>query len=167
MTLRPLSLKAARRTVNEWHRHNKAPVGGLFAVGCEDAGELVGVAIVGRPNARYLDDGWTAEITRVATNGARFACSMLYGACIRAAKALGYRRVYTSILAAEPGTSLHAAGFVRDVDVAAAATWSRPSRPRHQVNLFGEEQRPPGPKVRWVWPATARESLEEPDADPS
>lgn len=150
MMIRPITLKAARRVVGEWHRHNKPPVGGLFAVSCVEAGELVGVAIVGRPIARLLDDGVTAEITRVATNGTRNACSMLYGACRKAARALGYQRIITYTLATEPGTSLRAAGFVRDADVEAAETWSVPSRPRHQTNLFGEQSRPDEAKVRWA-----------------
>lgn len=151
MTIVPLTISDARRKVGEWHRHNKPPVGGLFAVGCEEDGELVGVAIVGRPIARMLDDGMSAEITRVATNGARNACSMLYGACLRAARALGYQRVFTTTLASEPGSSLRAAGFVRDADIEPAATWSVPSRPRYQTNLFGEQQRPTEAKVRWAW----------------
>lgn len=151
MRLRPLSVAAARRAVGMWHRHNRPPQGGLFAVGCEDGGELVGVAIVGRPVARLLDDGWTAEITRVATMGTRNACSMLYGACLRAARALGYRRVYTYTLASEPGVSLQAAGFVRDADIPARETWNTPSRPRHTTDLFGQSLRPVEAKVRWIW----------------
>ncbi|GLI00644.1 XF1762 family protein [Phytohabitans aurantiacus] len=56
---------------------------------------LVGVAIVGRPVARHLDDGLTLEVTRVATDGHRNACSLLYAAAWHAAKALGYRRLIT------------------------------------------------------------------------
>lgn len=149
--IRPLSLKDARRLVGNWHRHNPAPTGGLFAVGCEVEGKIVGVAIVGRPSAKALQDGWTAEITRVATNGQRNACSMLYGACLRAARALGYLRVYTYSLQSEPGTSLRAAGFRRDKELRARPTWSSPSRPRYQHDLFGIERRPAEPKIRWIW----------------
>lgn len=151
MTLVPITLKEAGRIVGDWHRHNKPPKGGLFAVGCREDDVLVGVAIVGRPKARALQDGMTAEITRVSTNGARNACSMLYGACIRAAKALGYRRVFTYTLASEPGTSVRASGFVKDADIPARETWNTPSRPRTQTNLFGEEMRPSEAKVRWKW----------------
>lgn len=160
MNIRPITLKEARVVVGDWHRHNQPPVGGLFAVGCRDGGVLVGVAIVGRPVARLLDDGLTAEITRVATNGTRNACSMLYGACRKAARALGYQRLITYTLASEPGTSLRAAGFIRDADVAAAETWSVPSRPRRQTNLFGEELRPPEAKVRWKWQASGDSRIE-------
>src|SRR5215468_10390775 len=106
--------------------------------------------ITGRPVARALQDGWTCEVLRVATDGAPNACSLLYGAACRAARALGYRRVVTYTLATEPGSSLRAAGFERDKGVRAEKTWGRPSRPRVQTDLFGEAQRPTGAKVRWV-----------------
>lgn len=150
MNLRPVSIAEARAVVGRLHRHNKPPQGGLFAVGVEEDGELVGVAIIGRPVARMLDDGWTCEVVRVATTGARNACSMLYGAASRAAKALGFRRIYTYTLAEEPGTSLKASGWAHDADLKARPTWSCPSRPRYQVDLFGTDQRPPGAKVRWI-----------------
>lgn len=150
MKLRPITVQEARRVVGAWHRHNRPPQGGLFAVAVELAGEIEGVAIVGRPIARCLDDGWTAEITRVATRGAANACSMLYGACCRAAHALGYRRIVTYTLASEPGTSLRAAGFVEDAQLKARPSWSSAGRPRHQQDLFGEEMRPSEAKVRWV-----------------
>jgi len=113
---------------------------------------VCGVAIVGRPVARMLQDGFTAEIVRVATDGTYNACSKLYAACRNAAKALGYRRVFTYTLASESGASLRAAGFVVDEVLPPRETWSTPSRPRHQTDLFGNERRPPEAKVRWVWP---------------
>jgi hypothetical protein len=87
------------------------PQGALFALGVEKGGELVGVAIVGRPVGRGLQDGRTVEITRVATDGTRNACSFLYGRCRRAAAALGYRRVITYTRQDESGASPRAAGF--------------------------------------------------------
>lgn len=150
MKVVPMSIQTAKGFVGALHRHNRPPVSGLFAAAVEDAGDIVGVVICGRPVARALDDGQTLEITRVATNGARNANSMLYGAALRAARALGYRRVYTYTLAEESGASLRAVGFTQDAELAARATWSCPSRPRMQQDLFGEERRPPGAKVRWV-----------------
>ncbi len=149
LTLKPTSIKAARMFVGREHRHNKPPLGGLFAVGVECDGALVGVAIVGRPIARRLDDGQTAEVTRLATTGEYNACSILYGAARRAAKALGYKRIITYTLATEPGTSLRASGWSWDADVKPAETWSVPSRPRNQTDLFGNEARPTGAKIRW------------------
>lgn len=83
-----MTLKAAARYVAEHHRHNRPPQGGLFAAGAMLGGQLVGVVIVGRPVARLLDDGQTAEVTRLCTNGQLNACSLLYGAAARAARAL-------------------------------------------------------------------------------
>ena len=71
----------------------------------------MGVVIVGRPVSRYLDDGWTLEVNRLCTNGSRNACSMLYGAAWRAARAMGYKRLITYILESESGASLRAAGW--------------------------------------------------------
>ena len=87
----PMSIGDAREYIAQHHRHHRPPVSGLFAVGVAEGNTVCGVAVVGRPVARGIDDGWTAEVTRVATDGARNACSMLYGACWRAARALGYR----------------------------------------------------------------------------
>ena len=150
MTLRPITITAAKQLVGQWHRHNLPPQGGLFAVSVADGDEVVGVAIVGRPIARALNDGFTAEVTRVATQGAPNACSMLYGAASRAARALGYRRLVTYTLAEEPGTSLRAAGWNHDADLPARKTWSTPSRPRRQTDDDGNDRRPTGPKVRWI-----------------
>jgi len=146
----PVTQKAARAFVAEHHRHSAPPRGDVFRVGLEIDGMLVGVVMAGRPTAAGLQDGRTLEVTRLCTLGDDNACSMLYGAACRAARALGYRRVYTYTLAGEHGSSLKAAGFVLDGDVAARASWSFPNRPRYDSNLFGERTRDPGPKHRWV-----------------
>lgn len=100
----PLTLAEANEFVRVHHRHHKPTVGGKFAIGAaDDAGEVRGVAIVGRPVSRMLDDGFTAEVNRVATDGARNCCSLLYGAAWRAAKAMGYRRMVTYTLPKEGG----------------------------------------------------------------
>lgn len=71
-----------------------------------------GVAICGRPVSRYLDDGLTLEINRLCTDGTYNACSILYGACARIAKDMGYKKVITYILKSENGASLKASNFV-------------------------------------------------------
>ena len=71
-----------------------------------------GVAICGRPVSRHLDDGLTLEINRLCTDGTRNACSILYGACARIAKNMGYKRVITYILKSENGASLKASNFI-------------------------------------------------------
>jgi hypothetical protein len=125
----PVTLREARTFVGRVHRHHRPPQGGLFAVGCSVGDRVVGVAIIGRPVARHAADGWTAEVTRVATDGTRNACSMLYGAAWRACRALGYRRLITYTLAEESGASLRGAGW-RCVGECGGGSWSRPSRPR-------------------------------------
>lgn len=152
MELVPVTRDQARLFVNEEHRHNIAPqaMSVIFQVGVAEEGDLVGVAIGGRPAARALCDGMTLEVLRTCTRGAKNANSMLYGACARAAKALGYLRLVTYTLADEPGSSLKAAGWVRDADLPERPTWDTPSRHRVQTDLFGDERRPSGPKTRWV-----------------
>ena len=128
-TIERIGLDEANAFVREHHRHHKPVVGHLFSLGAAMNGVIVGVAIVGRPVARLRDDGTTAEITRLATDGTRNACSFLYGASARAAFGLGFKRVGTYILASEPGTSLTAAGW-RQIAEVRGQSWSRPSRPR-------------------------------------
>lgn len=139
----PLTLKEARAYVARHHRNHDAPQGGLFAIGCAEQGqeEPCGVVIIGRPVARMLDDGWTAEVTRLCTDGSRNACSLLYRAAWRAARAMGYRRLLTYTLPEEGGSSLRAAGFTL-IGEAGGGNWSRDSRPR--VNLHPEQT-----KLRW------------------
>lgn len=125
----PVGLREANAFVARLHRHSGATRGHKFSCGVEDDGVLRGVAIAGRPVARHLDDGRTLEVLRVCTDGVRNGCSILYGACRRAAFALGYVRVVTYTLDAESGASLHAAGFVPTASVS-GRQWSCPSRPR-------------------------------------
>jgi len=125
----PINLRDANGYVQLHHR-NHGPVRGCkFAVAVAAGDQIVGVAIAGRPVSRMLDDGYTIELLRVATNGYRNACSKLYGACSRAGIAMGYRRVVTYTGASEPGTSLRAAGF-RIVAEVRGRSWNCPSRPR-------------------------------------
>lgn len=122
--------------------------------------ERVGVAIVGRPVARALDDGLTVEVTRLCTDGEPNACSMLYAAARRTADAKGYRRGLTYILKSEwdrfegnrrtGGRSLLAAGyrFLWEVD---GRSWNCKSRPR-------TDKHPTEDKIAlgWgAWPALA------------
>jgi hypothetical protein len=129
LTVERLELGEANAFVREHHRHHKPVVGHIFSIGAALDGEIVGVAIIGRPVSRHRDDGVTAEITRLATDGTANACSFLYGASARAAFALGFKRIGTYILATEPGTSLTAAGW-RMIGETPGRSWSVPSRPR-------------------------------------
>ena len=111
LTVKPMSLADANRFVAEHHRHHKPVRGHKFSLGCMANGHLAGVAIVGRPVSRYLDDGLTLEVNRLCTDGTKNACSFLYGAAARAAKVLGYHRIVTYILDTESGVSLRASGW--------------------------------------------------------
>lgn len=138
----PLSLRAANAFVQEHHRHHRAVQGGKFSLavtmdGAEAADatprrRIVGVAIVGRPVARHLDDGWTLEVTRLCTDGTPNACSKLYAAACRAARALGYTRLITYTLPAEGGASLRAAGW-HLVGLRGGGNWNRRNRPRQDT----------------------------------
>lgn len=123
----PVTFRQACLFVTELHRHNKAPRGHKFSIGLESDGVLVGVVMVGRPVARALDDGRTAEVNRTCTDGTANANSMLYGAAWRAAKAMGYRRMITYTQADESGASLRAAGWVRTAELPARGSWAESS----------------------------------------
>lgn len=131
LTIVPLTFRAGSAFVARFHRHNAPPRGCKFVIGAVDAdGVLHGVAMVGRPVARALDDGLTAEVNRTATDGTPNANSALYGAAWRAAKALGYRRLVTYTQAGESGSSLRAAGWQVVAERPARPGWNVPSRPR-------------------------------------
>ena len=124
-----IDLAEANAFVTEHHRHHKPVVGHLFSLGAILGDKIVGVAIVGRPVSRHRDDGLTAEVTRLCTDGTKNAPSFLYGRCARAALALGFKRIGTYILSSEPGTSLAAWGW-RMIQETPGRSWSVPSRPR-------------------------------------
>ena len=140
MHLIPVTIRDAQSFVAQFHRTHDAPIGALFAVACGDD-EIDGVALVGRPVARGLQDGWTAEVLRVCTRGRPNACSMLYAACWRACKALGYTSLVTYTLDDEAGTSLSAAGW-RVVAQVPGRSWNCESRPR-------VDRHPTQGKFRW------------------
>src|SRR6266496_291495 len=82
LTIVPVTFRQACQFIDAHHRHHRPPQGMRLALGVADGSTLVGVATVGRPVARHLDDGRTAEITRTCcADGARNANSMLYAAC--------------------------------------------------------------------------------------
>ena len=142
LTIVPATLEEANAFVARHHRHHQPVVGHKFSIAVSDDESVVrGVAIVGRPLARMLDDGWTLEVLRVATDGVQNGCSCLYGACRRASFALGYRKLVTYTLPEEGGASLRASGW-KLIGEAGGGTWSRKDRPR--VDLH-----PTQAKFRW------------------
>jgi hypothetical protein len=143
----PVNRDQAFAFIDAVHRHHDRPAGYRFAVGAALDGRLVGVATAGRPVARALDDGWTIEVTRVATDGTRNACSLLYGACWRMARAGGYRRAVTYTQAGESGASLRAAGWRLVAELRARGGWNMPGRPRAEKATGGV--------ARYRWEITA------------
>ncbi len=145
LTLVPISLAEANAFVAQHHRHHKPVRGHKFSVGCTAAdGRLAGVAIVGRPVSRYLDNGLTLEVNRLCTDGEKNACSFLYSAAARAAKAMGYQKIITYILDTEDGASLRAAGWT-NAGLAGGKAWTgsrRPAAPLYPAQMkYRYEQR--------------------------
>ena len=141
----PLTLAEGNTLVSNWHRHHQPLVQAKFVIGvCAEDGKLCGAAIVGRPVARLLDDGLTLEVNRCVTDGTPNACSALYSAVSRSAKAQGFRRVYTYTRVDEPGTSLRAAGWILDDPAIRARSWNMPGRARvDRTEIIGRQ--------RWIW----------------
>lgn len=145
MSLRviPVELSVAKKVVAAIHRHHAPPLNHRFSLAViDDDGLIRGVAVVGRPVSRGCNPRTVLEVARVATDGARNACSMLLGAAARAGKALGYQRIQTYTLPEEGGASLRGAGWI-PVATTAGGQW---------VRADGEERRtdqPTNPKVRW------------------
>ncbi len=144
LTIVPCNLADANAFVKRFHRHHEPVVGHKFSLAVmDDAGQVRGACIVGRPVAPLLDDGWTAEVNRLVTDGCTNACSALYGAAWRTAKAMGYRRILTYILAEEPGTTLRATGW-KCMGEAGGGSWNRLNSGR-----FRTDKHPLGRKQRW------------------
>ena len=143
----PLTLRQANDFVEQFHRHNgrTARDGGKFAIGATNEEELIGVAIVGRPVARLLDDGYTAEILRCCTSpqAPKGAVSFLYAACWRVWRAMGGLRMVTYTLKTESGASLRGAGWKVVAEVPAHSGWNRSGREREWQPVYGQQ------KLRW------------------
>jgi hypothetical protein len=129
ISLAPINLDEANAFVSMHHRHHRPVPGAKFCIAVTDGEKVCGVAIVGRPVARHLDNGSTLEVNRCCTDGTRNACSMLYGAAWRAAKALGYLKLITYTLQDEGGASLRASGW-KLIGERGGGTWNRNDRPR-------------------------------------
>lgn len=124
MEIKPLTISSANRYVKDFHRHHNPVIGCKFSIGVFEQDIMHGVAICGRPVSRFLDNGLTLEINRLCTDGTRNACSMLYGACCRIAKHMGYKKVITYILASENGASLKASNFILEADNVGGVQWT-------------------------------------------
>jgi hypothetical protein len=69
LNVQPITQREAFAFIATHHRHHLPPQGCKFCIGVNDGVKVVGVIVVGRPVARNLDDGWTAEATRCCTDG--------------------------------------------------------------------------------------------------
>lgn len=138
----PVSLAVANEFVADWHRHHQPVVGHRFSLGCISLPiqTLVGVAICGRPVARMVDAARVVEVTRLCTDGTENACSALYGASARVAKAMGFETIQTYILDSEHGVSLKAAGW-RQVARTAGGAWAHTSGPRNNDHPLEPKRR--------------------------
>jgi hypothetical protein len=146
MIVVPLSLREANDFVEAFRRHNgrTSRDGGKFAIGCSHDNNLVGVAIVGRPISRLLDDSFTAEVLRTCTNeeAPKGAVSFLYAACWRVYRAMGGMKLVTYTLTSESGASLRGSGWKVVAEVK-PCTWDRPNRGRRWQSIYGQQ------KFRW------------------
>ena len=158
LEIRPISIARANAYVEEHHRHHGKKTGCRFAIGVYRGNELHGVAICSNPVARNADDGVTLEVSRLCTDGEYNACSILYGACARIAKDMGFRKIQTYILESENGTSLKASGWKLEADTVGSVDWvsapnerqrKRNMQPK-QLSLFEEKKPPKELKQRWV-----------------
>ena len=154
---RPIPVKRALRWNKATHRRLPDVAGLMWAIAALRDSQIVGIALVGRPNARLLDSQElpqdALQVVRVAVlegdasaSGHKGANSILYGACARAARDMGAVDCFTYIHHDEPGTSLRAAGWVEDIaHDSIGGSYDRPSRAR-KAPVEG------GRKVRWWAP---------------
>lgn len=148
LTIIPLTWRQGCEFVAEHHRHNKPPRGCKWSIGVvDDDGILHGVALCGRPIARWEDDGLTIEVNRTCTDGTFNANSMLYGACWRISVAMGYRRMITYTQGDEDGASLRAAGMVKIRTLQPRGNWAASSKA--QAHLRDPDG--PGDVERALW----------------
>lgn len=152
MEVKPITLREANAYVEAFHRHHGPTVRHKWSLAAYKDGRLCGVAVVGRPTGRYLDDGHTLEVTRLCTDGTQNACSALYAACARRAKLEGYEKIVTFILQSEPGTSLKAAGWTLESAKAGKPKWNkqRYADKPVQLSLFPKKEPPAEYKQRWA-----------------
>lgn len=143
LEIAPLTLKQANELVATLHRHHKPAVGHRFSIGVRSDGVWHGAAIVGRPVGRKNPQYAWAEVTRLVTDGTKNACSILYAACARICREMGFERVQTFILESEGGVSLKAAGWSFDT-FSEGGDWNVPTRGGRRTD------QPQCRKARWI-----------------
>jgi hypothetical protein len=165
----PLNFLQACAFVENYHRHNKPPLGSKFSIGVADeSGEIHGVAIVGRPIARMFDDKLTAEVLRTCTDGTKNANSHLYAACWRIARQMGYARLITYTQGDESGTSLVAAGWKMIAERKPRKNWYESTSPEMRAKCRGGNTRDPllaGGIQRALWEVKAENKAKADEGD--
>lgn len=153
MNISPIFQKDANKFVLKHHRHHRPVVGSIFQVALKKEGQIIGVAICGRPVGRKIDFTKVIEVNRLCVlDGQPNACSKLYATCARIAKEMGYEQIRTYILESEIGTSLKAAGWICYGEAGGKSWNSSGNRIRQSVTvgLFGEQKYPEQMKTLWV-----------------
>lgn len=152
LRLRPWTVKRAHALafVKATHRRLPNVQGAMWCVSVRDGADIVGVALVGWPSQEQTTDEMDhLRVLRVAVKeGHKNACSMLYGAAWRAARAMGATNMDTFTHLDEPGTSLRGAGWIED-GLTKGGEHSRVSRPRKAT----VDARP---KRRWWAPGSEK-----------
>lgn len=147
MRLSPITVKQALPFVRQVHRRLPRVQGAMWAVAVVKDSSPVGVALVGNPARVWNGD--TLNVLRVAViEGHPNACSMLYGACSRAGKAMGARNMVTYTHGDEHATSLKASGWI-DGGLTDGGEWAREGR-TSQLAIDPERKR------RWWAPWSER-----------
>jgi len=150
MKIVPLLLRRANDFVERYHRHSARTSndGGKYAIGLEHDGELVGVAIVGRPISRMLqlEGEHPAELLRLCTSPTcpKGGGSKLYSRAKRIWQLMGGSHFHTYTLITESGAVLRGAGLREPVATTRAQQWDRPSRHRRATAIAEK------PKRRWT-----------------
>lgn len=144
MKVTPLTLRQANEYIEKNHRHHKPVQGHRFSIGAVDnAGSILGVAVVGRPVARMVNAYDVAEVTRLCTAGEKNVCSFLYSACARICREMGFKKIQTYILETETGGSLAASGWTYE-GPAGGGQW------KHTDGKKRRDDQPIDKKSRWA-----------------
>lgn len=152
LKLRPITITRATAIgfVADVHRRLPKIQGAMWGISVIEieSCEVIGVALVGHPSrVQTTSTNEHLRVLRVAViEGYPNACSMLYGACWRAARAMGCERMDTHTHSDEPGTSLIAAGWVAG-GWTRGGEWDTPKRRRRPAV-------DPTPKRRWWAPGS-------------
>lgn len=150
LTPRWLPLREAARFVAQHHRHHDPMQGGIVAIGLWHGQELIGVAVIGRPVSRMLQQQGVCEFVRTCVRDDwSMAASQLLARARRVAATLGFPKAVTYTLPEESGSSLLGDGWVEEQDgegrplLFGGGEWTRPSRAREIATA------PTGRKRRW------------------